>query len=155
MDNCVDISSSSDDTEPMTISRPKRARSANNNKSEGEKQEDNAPMALRKQPPRRGRQSRDKLFDENSKFMENFDPEKSRRERRKNQRVWNSFEQNNATSQNEKGAARSGGKDLCDCLDETCAGCHFPCENCRSQKCGPVCRKNRKWQYEEISCDAK
>lgn len=40
-------------------------------------------------------------------------------------------------------------KDLCDCMDETCIGCFFPCENCKSTKCGHVCRVGRKWNYSK------
>lgn len=40
----------------------------------------------------------------------------------------------------ENGHIRATGKDLCDCLDETCPGCHFPCSKCNSNKCGHECR---------------
>ena len=36
------------------------------------------------------------------------------------------------------------GRDLCDCLRENCPGCFYPCERCRSSKCGAECRCLRK-----------
>ncbi|KAL1458625.1 hypothetical protein WDU94_008761 [Cyamophila willieti] len=40
------------------------------------------------------------------------------------------------------------GEDFCDCGDNLCKGCFFPCTKCLSFKCGHECRRNRKWQYE-------
>lgn len=40
--------------------------------------------------------------------------------------------------------------DLCDCLQDSCRGCHFHCRKCASQKCGAECRVNRKFVYENI-----
>ncbi|XP_078044309.1 ARL14 effector protein-like isoform X2 [Augochlora pura] len=57
------------------------------------------------------------------KFLRNFDPEHSEREKR---------------------------DDLCDCMNLNCAGCHFPCSKCSSTKCGHDCRINRKWTYDSI-----
>ncbi|XP_026738828.1 ARL14 effector protein isoform X1 [Trichoplusia ni] len=54
---------------------------------------------------------------------------------------------------NERGLITVTGKDLCDCLDETCPGCHFPCSKCNSNKCGLECRVNRKWMYDKIEIE--
>lgn len=48
------------------------------------------------------------------------------------------------------GRLRATLEDLCDCLEKECEGCHFPCEKCTSEKCGPTCRVNRKYVYEKI-----
>ena len=44
-------------------------------------------------------------------------------------------------------------RDLCDCLEKTCPGCHFPCSKCGSQKCGAECRCNRRWYYHELEVE--
>ena len=53
----------------------------------------------------------------------------------------------------EKGILISCGKDVCDCMDDSCPGCHFPCPKCRSNKCGNECRQNRKWMFESVELD--
>ncbi|KAF4008095.1 hypothetical protein G4228_019708 [Cervus hanglu yarkandensis] len=40
--------------------------------------------------------------------------------------------------------------DLCDCLDEDCLGCFYPCPKCNSTKCGPTCRCSRRWAYTSM-----
>lgn len=40
--------------------------------------------------------------------------------------------------------------DICDCLDDTCPGCHFQCSKCGSTKCGLKCRAKRRFSYESI-----
>lgn len=53
------------------------------------------------------------------------------------------------------GRFRATKEDICDCFDEKCVGCHFSCEKCSSPKCGPTCRVNRRYIFEEIEYDGK
>lgn len=90
--------------------------------------------------------------------LSDFDPEKSAREKRKISR--RSYAESNVipksvTQFDERGYYRATNENLCDCLDNSCTGCHFPCPNCKSPKCGPSCRVNRKWAYESIEHDGK
>ncbi|PSN45826.1 hypothetical protein C0J52_05521 [Blattella germanica] len=90
---------------------------------------------------------------DNMKFMENFDPERSNREKRKLTRKIYTGGRKQMNLYDEKGILISVGKDLCDCLDDTCPGCHFPCPKCHSCKCGHECRVNRKWMYDSIEIE--
>ncbi|XP_077292327.1 ARL14 effector protein [Arctopsyche grandis] len=88
---------------------------------------------------------------ETLKFLENFDPEKSVREKRKlTRKVYTVGRKHNRLYDN-KGLI--AGKDICDCTDPSCPGCHFPCPKCSSTKCGPDCRVNRKWPYEKVEVE--
>ncbi|THD23237.1 hypothetical protein D915_005902 [Fasciola hepatica] len=40
--------------------------------------------------------------------------------------------------------------DTCDCLRDSCPGCHLPCRRCHSMMCGPVCRSHRTFRFKEI-----
>lgn len=43
--------------------------------------------------------------------------------------------------------------DPCDCPNDGCPGCWYPCEKCGSCKCSPFCRLNRKeqsWQQQYL-----
>lgn len=53
----------------------------------------------------------------------------------------------------ENGILLDNSQDLCDCLDLSCKGCHFPCPKCGSQKCGAECRCGRKWIYEHVEVE--
>ena len=39
-----------------------------------------------------------------------------------------------------KGVLLHSGLDLCDCLEDSCPGCYFPCPKCKSPKCGHECK---------------
>ncbi|KAL4227031.1 ARL14 effector protein-like [Mactra antiquata] len=88
------------------------------------------------------------------KFMDDFDPERSEREMKKmNRRLHKEKNVKKNLLYDEHGVFISTGKDVCDCLDTKCIGCHFPCPKCKSEKCGGECRCNRKWQYEYIESE--
>lgn len=76
-----------------------------------------------------------------SKFLEDFDPEQSSRERRKLSRKNYNGPSNRSTGLfDERGRYRTNAANVCDCLDESCVGCHFPCPVCKSNKCASPCR---------------
>lgn len=95
------------------------------------------------------------LEESNEKFMENFDPDRSLRERRKlSRRI--GIRRPPGALYDEFGTHIASDIDLCDCLQKNCTGCHFPCPKCKSQKCGLECRVNRKYMYDQIEyqgCD--
>lgn len=74
------------------------------------------------------------------KFNDEFDPSQSRRNDSKS--IYDTY-----------GRIRVTRKDVCDCLDNRCVGCHFPCKWCKSTKCGPTCRKNRNDYTKKIEID--
>ncbi|XP_029168998.1 ARL14 effector protein isoform X2 [Nylanderia fulva] len=100
----------------------------------------------------RTRGSRQKAVDNLSKkFLRNFDPEHSEREKRKlHRRLYHSHRKQ---LYDEKGVFVRTSDDVCDCLKSECPGCHFPCSKCSSPKCGHECRNNRKWAYDTIQCE--
>lgn len=94
-----------------------------------------------------------------NKFMENFNPKTSERVKRKKKKV-QYFSSTGRTkglaTQNvhaADGTIAATGKDLCDCLQGDCSGCHYPCLKCSSKKCGTECRMNRKWYYERVEVE--
>ncbi|XP_074651195.1 ARL14 effector protein-like [Tubulanus polymorphus] len=93
-------------------------------------------------------------FTNPGKFMENFNPESSAREMRKmNRRIYKKETSKRNQMYNENGLLVEDGIDLCDCLDISCPGCHFPCPKCQSEKCGVECRCNRKYVYERVEVE--
>lgn len=74
-------------------------------------------------------------------FAEGFDPKKSKRTE-------------NKTMFDGAGRYRNG-RDVCDCLDNKCVGCHFPCRNCGNTKCGNECRRYRSYAYESIKVEGQ
>ncbi|XP_042197334.1 ARL14 effector protein isoform X3 [Callorhinchus milii] len=89
-----------------------------------------------------------------------FTPETSRREKRKLQtkQPHQSIADRQTMPPKSKvydaqGLLIFSGLDLCDCLDEDCLGCFYPCPRCASQKCGVECRCDRKWLYEQIEIE--
>ncbi|XP_064541962.1 ARL14 effector protein [Drosophila montana] len=60
-----------------------------------------------------------------------------------------------SSAYDEYGNIRSNGLDVCDCMNEECDGCWYECRSCGSPRCGPQCRVNRKFFYENIVYDGK
>ena len=52
-------------------------------------------------------------------------------------------------------AKKSQEPQYCDCLSETCPGCHFPCMTCKGRKCGHICKRDKKHFVQHIEHDAK
>ncbi|PIK36761.1 putative ARL14 effector protein-like [Apostichopus japonicus] len=82
-----------------------------------------------------------------------FNPEESEREKKKLRRFQNS-KPRAGVCYKETGMLLDG-RDICDCLTETCPGCFYPCPQCSSKKCGPTCRCNRKWVYDYIEDEGR
>lgn len=47
-------------------------------------------------------------------------------------------------------ASDGSSKDICDCQDKECLGCHWPCRKCGSQKCSFRCRIGRNLVIEYV-----
>lgn len=89
--------------------------------------------------PQKARGSRQKAVDTLSKkFLRNFDPEHSEREKRKLYRRL--YQGHRRHLYDDKGIYMQTAHDLCDCLNLECVGCHYPCPKCSSPKCGHECR---------------
>jgi len=115
------------------------------------------PRNRRKEGNKKNRKLIDK---ERQEFLSEFDRNASEREKRKLNKK-NNYKEPSGRGRNknnvydEKGILISCGKDVCDCMDDSCPGCHFPCPKCRSNKCGNECRQNRKWMFESVELDGK
>lgn len=87
------------------------------------------------------------------KSFSEFDPENSARELRKINRLIFDTRNRKAKGDTKRalhdvfGRVISTNIDLCDCQNENCPGCHFPCPSCGSEKCGVECRCSRIWTY--------
>jgi ARF7 effector protein C-terminus len=96
---------------------------------------------------------------EGNKFLADFNPENSRREKNKRFNLVKPAKPVKSRGQqsmyDEQGKIRYNKQDICDCFDSDCPGCHFSCELCGSQKCGLRCRVNRRWAFEVIEHDGK
>lgn len=82
-----------------------------------------------------------------------FNPEESEREKKKLRRFQTS-KPRAGVCYKENGLLLDG-RDVCDCLTQSCPGCFYPCPNCSSRKCGPTCRCNRKWVYDYIEDEGR
>lgn len=103
-----------------------------------------------------------------SKFMKDFDPEKSERSsKKKGQKISKVqyFESPKKSSSHvnktakrirkskstalydDKGRIMGKNIDLCDCCNSECCGCFFPCSKCKSTKCGQICRVKRRFFF--------
>ncbi|XP_061434685.1 ARL14 effector protein-like [Lethenteron reissneri] len=79
-----------------------------------------------------------------------FNPETSKRERRKLQ---TKLQQVDSRVYDSQGRLVRGGVDACDCLQDGCPGCFYPCSACSSTRCGPTCRRDRRWLYERLETE--
>src|SRR5437868_5646192 len=105
-----------------------------------------------------------KNLEPDSRFVEKWDPENSKRQEKKEERRKGrgsgsrggardqgpagagsrSGKYSSVTLYDEDGKHLSSGRDVCDCLTLDCPGCHFPCRKCANPKCGAECRCRRK-----------
>ncbi|KAK7116348.1 hypothetical protein V1264_002041 [Littorina saxatilis] len=92
-------------------------------------------------------------LDANGTFMSNFDPERSQREMRKLNRKIHKENKKSNQMYDEAGRLLENSLDICDCLENDCPGCHFPCPKCGSEKCGSECRCERRWTYEQVEVE--
>ncbi|XP_078533486.1 ARL14 effector protein-like isoform X2 [Lissotriton helveticus] len=84
-----------------------------------------------------------------------FNPETRRQKKRARMSKMNQYFSVNKVLKkyDRRGKLIFNSRDLCDCLEEDCKGCFYPCPKCNSTKCGPECRCNRKWVYDRIQTE--
>eukprot|EP00079_Xenopus_tropicalis_P014228 XP_004910545.1 PREDICTED: ARL14 effector protein-like [Xenopus tropicalis] len=85
-----------------------------------------------------------------------FNPENRMRKKKECMSQLNGYYSTNKVSvkkYDKQGKLLCNNIDLCDCLEESCQGCFYPCPKCSSTKCGPECRCNRKWVYDRIQVE--
>lgn len=87
----------------------------------------------------------------------NFNPEKSLRERKKITKAVQSTQggRKKNVMYGPTGIFLQTGQDLCDCQEEECPGCFYPCHKCGGPKCGGTCRRRRNWCYEDVTVDGQ
>ncbi|XP_058831179.1 ARL14 effector protein [Topomyia yanbarensis] len=168
MDECVEIESS--DEEPQHVERGSReserigissASSSPHPQPQSERSDTPVSANLRNSSQAMNRARRNEIgqlkkLETDPKFLANFNPQTSRREKRKLNRKSTPLVVPKVVGlYTDRGVHRETGRDMCDCLDLSCPGCHFPCLLCGTTKCGSHCRVNRKWMYESIEHDAK
>ncbi|XP_065291357.1 uncharacterized protein [Dermacentor albipictus] len=93
-----------------------------------------------------------------SDVLSSLDVQSQHREKRRVTKKVKSFDAANYKARpqrhyNARGIHIKSNKDACDCLQDDCPGCHFPCPKCGSQKCGDECRCNRNYVYEQIEVE--
>ncbi|XP_052557276.1 ARL14 effector protein-like [Tympanuchus pallidicinctus] len=96
------------------------------------------------------------IFQNPGPQVANFNPEtrKQRKKAHNSQTKQDCFNKPKTLSKYDShGRLLGSNADLCDCLDENCLGCFYPCPKCNSNKCGPECRCNRKWVYDTIELE--
>ncbi|CAI9180203.1 unnamed protein product [Rangifer tarandus platyrhynchus] len=82
----------------------------------------------------------------------NFNPGVRQQQKKEQMSKTNEFfsPKREAKKYDRKGRLLVNQADLCDCLDEDCLGCFYPCPKCNSTKCGPTCRCDRRWVYTSM-----
>lgn len=89
--------------------------------------------------------------------ISSFNPDKSIRERKKISKVEQTTHsrRKNLPLYTKTGVFIETGQDLCDCLEENCEGCFYPCLKCGGNKCGQTCRQKRNWYYDNVVIDGQ
>ncbi|XP_072453215.1 ARL14 effector protein-like [Notamacropus eugenii] len=98
------------------------------------------------------RQLKSLAFQNPGPQVADFNPETREKKKKAHMSKMNEyFSVNKVTKKYDKnGRLICNNADLCDCLEKNCLGCFYPCPKCNSNKCGPECRCNRKWVYDDI-----